>query len=862
VRKQKVFFISGHPGAGKTQLVLTRAIEQASKGIKTCIVQETTQLISETKASCEEKRSALNPVKRDFKISAFYKESNDHIETGQGSVVSAIETSFTKTPFNRGTITLFTHKSLIVGHNRFSNQSQWRLFIDEVPKAVEQSTKCLPRNYVQLRELFDTEESVKGFYKLTLKDSVEARRTLRNKGGDDIDKVFQDLLERASGPYDLFIKAAHWDDITEAKSKKGCEGYLTFIAILKPSLFGRFHEPTIMSANFENSLLFWLWTNRYNVEFAPSRLALDARLPLTHENPYLVKVFWLFETRPSLTTFEKNIDIEGQSGAAINQLIKICKDYFGQQKVLFSVNKVYQSLIPSHYDSLPCNSKGRNKFSDHIRFVSLKASNFSPVTIELLRALGVPQEVIFNHSVEEAHQELLRTAARRRDFEGTIEVVFASKQTATALAPRFSRYELAGLLPGLSSPIFKESRGRPSSANAKSASERQAKYRRQQLEDIRRQEIQKQLSLNHEVETYFAGQFSNDNSFNSSNKRFSVTNLTESFNRPIFVQPFTKVEEAAVMEPWRFTNEDALVSMLINCSTVEFKNKKENSLISPATFGDILNIHGNRQASRLNVLFAWGIYLDIDDGNLTPEIFTNIFGEYRFYLYNTFSEGNRFRVILPTSTYLTDYAYKDIALSLRVLVEQSRYGFTRPSRNSKGLSNTHGIDTSKLSAASKMYLPCRAKTGESDSFFISHPGKALDVMWFMENPLHNEDPRPHGSKGCLKARASEIVAGTPSIISHVDKWDQMGLQDEVQQYVKQLGYPPSSAKLISEAIVSYWETTPGQGKRNNAYYRCAKQFKFIGVNREHAQLLLAVADRDCSRQSSGEREYLLNNFWG
>ena len=104
-----------------------------------------------------------------------------------------------------------------------------------------------------------------------------------------------------------------------------------------------------------------------------------------------------------------------------------------------------------------------------------------------------------------------------------------------------------------------------------------------------------------------------------------MTDLHLPFPYEICVQPFNWLNEPAVLDSWRFKGEIELAEFLKDRATTIFKDKTDNFLICPASFGEQLNKNGNRTSSRENEICARGIYLDIDDGSLSLEKVQTIF---------------------------------------------------------------------------------------------------------------------------------------------------------------------------------------------------------------------------------------------
>lgn len=266
-----------------------------------------------------------------------------------------------------------------------------------------------------------------------------------------------------------------------------------------------------------------------------------------------------------------------------------------------------------------------------------------------------------------------------------------------------------------------------------------------------------------------------------------------------------------------------LVEVLKLRSKETIKSKDDNSLITPAIFGNKKRPDGLRARTQANVQYAWCIMLDIDDGQMTPDDFKLIYPDLKMYCFNTYSGEGRYRVLIPVSDFITKEAYKDITKSIVAEVERS--GFKDEKKCKEG-ELAHGIDMSKLGPQSLFYLPCKAKTKKrGDSFFIEQDGNVLDVVAWLESPLHfdSED-------------LPEITpAKNPKEIKPDDK--------------------------IVERFMSEYQSTPaGQGLRNRAYFVLACKLKKYGCDYDQVESMLIEADHDGSRQKKNSIKYVLRSI--
>jgi hypothetical protein len=165
--------------------------------------------------------------------------------------------------------------------------------------------------------------------------------------------------------------------------------------------------------------------------------------------------------------------------------------------------------------------------------------------------------------------------------------------------------------------------------------------------------------------------------------------------------------------------------------------KGENLLFCPSLFNADLCSESDRGLA--NVVYANGIWLDFDYGHLTHRDLANFFPTVRLVAFNTFSSTKgqpRFRVYIPTSRTLSTEEYRFLTGQIVQVVKDKGYrlpkkDFERPQMKA------HGIDLSKLHAASLFYLPCQPKDPKG-KIWKDHGGAdrhPLDVDDWLENAI-------------------------------------------------------------------------------------------------------------------------------
>jgi hypothetical protein len=136
-----------------------------------------------------------------------------------------------------------------------------------------------------------------------------------------------------------------------------------------------------------------------------------------------------------------------------------------------------------------------------------------------------------------------------------------------------------------------------------------------------------------------------------------------------------------------------------------------------------------------------GIWLDIDDGELTPHELANvILPQFKLVIFNSFNNGVdgklKYRVLIPTSRPMPSAAYEMVWDVLKEMIGSFGYfvGFRDAyAKKARFMPNLKwsGVDQSKRAANSFYYYPCRAIKGGQHSFFhrfLDEPRAYLDPL--------------------------------------------------------------------------------------------------------------------------------------
>jgi hypothetical protein len=202
----------------------------------------------------------------------------------------------------------------------------------------------------------------------------------------------------------------------------------------------------------------------------------------------------------------------------------------------------------------------------------------------------------------------------------------------------------------------------------------------------------------------------------------------------------------------RWVDEETFVSWLQALHGGKLKTKEENYLISPSVF-DPNKCGGGKRRGTDNIVYVRHLWLDFEDGDLSPDEFPKLFPHYRMLVTNSFhhtANKPRFRVMMPTTQPIPRDAYPLLYDNIAAKLEETGYTILRSSAKKKisrsnGDKPKSGLDWSKRPPTSLFYLPCQAEDPTQSFFrYYDEPGReALDPVPWIENtvaPLQPEFP--------------------------------------------------------------------------------------------------------------------------
>ena len=626
---QTIEFLNSCAGGGKTFSLILRAVALAGNGEPVLFVQPTVGLINQTAADMKKRHPGL------------YVET---INKDNSPRPVADITKYLFHPYPDGHV-LFITQAAFERIKADFKKSRWHLIVDEIPNV----TQCFDQNLTESHEIITSHV---GRYPvpnapydlLTVKDNQQLEALARNENDDVVWENFKDLANiLLSGRWESYVDRKAYEELINGS---GSRSKLTVFSLLKPTILEGFRSVTLAGACFKDSLLYRYWS-KLGVEFEEiTNLKLRYR---QHENGGELTILYAIEQNWSKWLLGKN---EGQvltmmEGAVLKE--------FREAQFLYAQNKGY-NLFERNKNAkpLPNAPHGLNDFL-HIPDVAfLPARNLTPAHCKFLqRMIGLTEDEIRTAIHRQvAYQTVMRGALRDPKNHEAKRVFVPDLGTAEWLLSLFPGAKLRKLETDFDKLGLSKKRGRTKVYN--SATERKrASRERQKLKEKKIKEINELRNLvvptELELQSIKIHQDGHDMSIYT-NSNF-VTWFTNEFRSTLFHNKYSEKPFDCYVTKTIGDFEKELEEAF---TSEKYDRKEDNFLICPSAFDP--DKVPDTERGRGNVVFASGIWLDFDIGDLKPLRLSKLFPMLRMTIFSSFSstgELPRFRVYIPTDNVMS-----------------------------------------------------------------------------------------------------------------------------------------------------------------------------------------------------------------
>lgn len=691
--KMIIRYIDAFAGAGKTYALLKHVAERVNEGSSFIFCQPTTDLIAETIAL----------------LRVLYPEviavSINHLSTPPDESVVGRITKYLKNA-NPEPHVLFVTWNSFERLNFIADKRRWDVVIDEIPSVHRYFRLDVPETHGLLTEHLENIELHDSSYSaIFARKRNKVSQIATNKGGDEALMVYRNLAYHiCSRRWGVYINNRQYEHLISGKSKNRT---LHAYAMLRANIFDGFNSVLVAGACFKESF-FYRWLSR-SVKFAEAKELYGTLKYERHPNGELLTIFYGLDGSFSKRRRDKPGYWNGITQFVINE--------FGDCVTLRSTNEradvsMFEGL--ETFIRLPHSPHGLNKYMDIDNVAFLSAFNLYPDHNNFLREiLGMTKGEVDNAMHRQiAYQEILRSSLRDPENKNPKKVFVPDHDTAAWLQSQFDGSTIQKVDLGIEAAPSK--RGRPRKYEDNKS--RQAAYDQRQRE-------QKAKSKSIVTEPDMQGNIESA-SYENSYKTLIGNNVrNQNFIASVYVTFDQQNPEMVITE-----SIDEFEDTLRQASLQETESKEDNILFCPALFEE-----GKR--SEAAIIRANGIVLDFDGGDIDPITLSQIFPHLRMTTYATYSATRsdfRYRAYIPTSQCMTADTYKAIATHIRTILIEN--GFTEEKRKVGSDRKAHGLDRSKLSAASLFYFPCVPADPEAAFFRVFKDGdrKPLNVTAWLE----------------------------------------------------------------------------------------------------------------------------------
>ncbi len=268
-----------------------------------------------------------------------------------------------------------------------------------------------------------------------------------------------------------------------AAAERGTD--LQFASYVDPSAFSAFREVLFLSALFEQTVLYHLWSKALGVVFEehpdfPSDLLRD-----THkEQGKFLAVGHLLHRRDraSLHNLQRDV-LTGKPGQTrrgsrvIDHLVQTAAAHFGEERFLLQTNERFgyrkdAACVPRHAVVIPTMAHGSNAFQDVDNVAALALTNPNPQALEWIKdRTGMDAEDVTRaYRIHATYQALGRCSIRRAEQTSSPKVVLAvgadDARFLHGLFPGSHWLGQVGTLPSLSELHEETEEREPSKAEA------------------------------------------------------------------------------------------------------------------------------------------------------------------------------------------------------------------------------------------------------------------------------------------------------------------------------------------------------------------------------------------------------------
>ncbi len=395
----RIRFASAPCGSGKTYNLIDWACALAHAGQRVIVLQPTHELIDKTVEEELDARTTL-PLYRVF-----------HGGTVREGTVAKALIRFLKDPPDGGHIVFNTHALLPVVPF-WPNKAGYELMVGEELPAFRYRAHRIPHNHSFITGSIDIEPVNAMYGRVNVVDE-ELAEIGRNKDGDDLFEVIAETVRIITNPHwDTFVNLEQYEKLRSGKIKR-----LAFHSILGPSVVEGFGSVFMTSANFRDTPICRLWSEK-GVEFQEAKQFSEALRFTQHPNGNPLTIHYASDHAWSRKRLQATAGPDGR--IAFDLMVEAAKRLFEGSSFVWQANKS-QAANPFGENAfrLPNKPHGLNSFLHVNDIPFLSALNPTTDHFRFLETQGLTGSEVRRavyHSA--AYQSVMRTSLRDPESSG------------------------------------------------------------------------------------------------------------------------------------------------------------------------------------------------------------------------------------------------------------------------------------------------------------------------------------------------------------------------------------------------------------------------------------------------------------
>jgi hypothetical protein len=688
---------AGPTGSGKTYAATSFACERIPRNVKSAFIQPTIALC---KQSCLDGRGR-------------FPNSKDRIRTivtrrGSHDKIAHRITAYLNDRDESGDLLFITHAGFLRTPH-WHRADTWNLFVDEAMEVAYHREFRLRKYRHLLLDLFNVSPSRDERYRsLEARDHGLLDEALAQMKDDEIYRHFADFTWR--------LRHDHWNLYV------GHEAFQKFLAsethtlevhgLLAPSIFGSFASVTIMGANLNDSIMCKYFAKE-GCTFSDHTAINKALRYQSHNNGSRLLIKYLTDGKWSKTLRNRKVRCDDD--------LYVAEDICGVYMDLCQQEAARHSKLPPLWignndirgdefegERLKNVPHGMNRYKKHDVCCIFSALNPPQAHRRFLQDLcGMTEREVRRALLSQtAYQSCGRGILRDPDSTGVFLLIVPDRDTAEDIASYYPGCRIEKLVTDIEEPKL----GRPS--KYASNEERNAAKREQNRLSQRR--VRKK--------SLYPGDSSDGGRTPDQIRRTLVHVLNEwadatpdtagtsAFARSDWLSKSDRIGQGYTM----FTPTGDLLAEMKRRQEVVRVCKDAASLMSPTIFDKPLQLPDHLGAigitiessvrTKENTLACRGFFLDIENGDMTPEDFAEAFPDLELFACSSWSHtpgAPHYRIAIPSTQLIPPEMHSLILHTIIDRLEAAGWGDTL----SDG--KQHGVDVGKLHEAAMFYLPSK-----------------------------------------------------------------------------------------------------------------------------------------------------------